>query len=219
MFYTNCPHSLSSNGHQGSSGGACTSVVTEYCQAWPTQKTPFAAEIEFFESKKRETVLRAHLDDYCRFYFEPREEIHNDLVEEYENQACTAFEVFQALFADHDEFSDEDSAIKLLSIARDEGKERVLAKLLAWMNELLSSLDMRDGIVDCKADSVRELADYLAPFTKTVNTLEGESPTPSSWPLAKRFGKFPLCQVEKLALTIPKRWVTVTSFEERARHC
>ncbi len=133
----------------------------------------------------RESVIRDHVDDYWTYEFESHDDLDEDTVQQYEERSNTALEVFQALFADREEFADEDSTEQFLSGAQDKGRQYLVDKFLIWTTSLLLSLESNENLVHCNADTVEELADDLEPFTKTVITLEGEPPVPSPWPIVE----------------------------------
>lgn len=93
--------------------------------------------------------------------------------------------MFQALFADRKEFADEDSTACFLNSGRDKGNNYLLDRFVTWADALVSKYKMKDGSVRRQAHTVAELADHVEPFTKTVSTLDGETPSPSPWPLVE----------------------------------
>jgi hypothetical protein len=159
--------------------------VIEYQKAWPQQDTPFAAEIVFFDAQRRKSILESHVDDYCRYHSELREDLDEDALDESEGRYNTALEVFQALFADRPEFMDDDSTSCFLQCGRDKGNKYLLDRFVTWTGAMVSKYKMKDGSVRRQAFTVVELANQVEPFAKTVSTLEGENPTPSPWPLVE----------------------------------
>ena len=139
----------------------------------------------FFDGEKRRSVLRCHVDDYFKFHSERREDLDRETLDEYENRYNTALEVFQALFADRKEFTDEHSTARFLDDGRNKGNKHLLDRIITWADALVSTYKMKDGSVRRQAYTVAELADHVEPFTKTVSTLDGEFPSPSPWPLVE----------------------------------
>lgn len=123
------------------------------------------------------------MNDFCRHKLEPRDDLDDEAVEELQSRCNTALEVFQALFGDRAEFADPLSISTFLNGATDKGNQYLLDRLITWADALVSKYTKKDGTVFRKAYTVAELTNQVEPFTKTVNTLEGETPTPSPWPL------------------------------------
>lgn len=123
------------------------------------------------------------MNDFCRYKAEPCDDLDDEAAEELESRCNTALEVFQALFGDRDEFADNLSISTFLNVAKDKGNQYLLDRLITWTDALVSKYTTKDDTVHRQAYTVAELANLVEPFTKTANTLEGETPTPSPWPL------------------------------------
>ncbi len=171
---------------QGEDGGACTFVITEYQQAWPTQTAPFKAEIELFELEQIQKILITHFQAYFKYHFQSNKGVDQDTLQELEAHATTAFEAFRALFADHREFQSEERAHEFLSRAKLMTDSIIPHKLSTWVELLMSKDGAVHGIIHLTADTAAELGRKLEPFVKMSSTLaDEEEPCPSPWPIVK----------------------------------
>lgn len=172
---------------KGSSGDACTSVITEFQQAWPGQLTPFRAEIQLFEPEQIEGLSKEHHRAYCNHVFGDKDGFEQDLLDEMELKSKTALEVFQALFADHQIFRNETAANSFLGGSKNTTEEAdVISKLVNWTIELASKHDAQDTLIYKDAHTAADLGVIIEPFIKTT-TLSGEDdiPCPSVWPIVQ----------------------------------
>ena len=159
--------------------------MTEYRQAWPSQKKPFAAEIVLFEQTKREAIIREHLRDYYVHFCESIHELDGDALEESEHRASTGLEAFRALFRDRAEFSSNDAASMFLSSATSESDTIILERLFAWTTQLLLTEQAGSGLAFCCADTAEELGGKLKRFVQTVTYPTEHDQVPSLWPIVK----------------------------------
>lgn len=113
----------------GADGGACTNVITEYHQAQPSQNAPFTAEITLFEQDSIQDTLAKHLDWYYRYVHESVKAMDQEELDELKAFAQTTVEVFQDLFADRDEFTDEESTKEFLEQASSASDPKMLQTL------------------------------------------------------------------------------------------
>ncbi|MCJ1396569.1 hypothetical protein MMC18_009460 [Xylographa bjoerkii] len=171
--------------NEGATGSACTCVVTEYQNAWPMQKKPFAAEIVFFEPTKREAFMREHFRDYYVHYCEPIDELDNDALEESEHRASTGFEAFRALFRDRAEFATDQAAILFLSSATSENDSTILDQIFSWTQQLVLAEQAASGLASYSADTAEELGGKLKRFVQTVSFPMGYDQVASLWPIVR----------------------------------
>jgi len=190
----------------GDDGKSVTYVVQEFGPPLPTQKTPFAAEVHFFD----QTACKENLKDYFRSYFrmaehdvgqaedDPTAETMEDLDEGAETVAQsqepvedsgiteTALEIFTALFANKEEFADEDAAKTFLATAKSDDDPEVVEQFELWVDELMDQLQLQDSRKFIEGADVEELTENIAPYTKTIAD-DGpvESRSPSLWPLVR----------------------------------
>ena len=172
---------------KGASGRAATCVITEYKNAWPGQKTPFMAEIKFYGLDKIRTIIRHEFGAYYNYSIA---DIGNESQEtQDELSACqeTAVEIFKALFADREEFCNEDAIEDFFSTATSAEDRNVLNTLVKWVERIMIEYGANDGLLRLNAYSVEELAGKVAPFTKTCTSMANDEGrlSPSLWPLVE----------------------------------
>ena len=175
---------------KGSSGGAVTSVVTEFHAFQPTQIQPFKVEIEMLEETHITDVLKVHLEQWYRYEMEDRSQYTAEDLEEFQLQANTACDTFKALFADRADFQrdgsfDSTKLDKFLKSARSGQDNRVLKLLRTWTTALLESISGSVEKIMLYADIVGELASKTERFMRTMEPSAGEMACPSPWPLVK----------------------------------
>ncbi|KAL9105754.1 MAG: hypothetical protein Q9187_008660, partial [Circinaria calcarea] len=152
---------------EGSSGSACTCVITEFMQAYPNQLAPFTAEIVFFDREAREVIIKEHLRDYYRYTSPVEEDTDPEILYQNELRATTALEVFQVMFADHDEFATDDTTKEFLNSADSEDDVAISAKLILWTEELLTHLKVVHNRVMRDGSSIEEIQGKLERFIRT----------------------------------------------------
>ena len=160
-------------------------MVTEYQHAWPSQKSPFAAEIVFFETSVIETIIKDHFREYYRYYCEPPDELEPAAQEEGLHLATTALEAFRALLCTHKEFETDESATEFLSSAESADDPVILNRIVSWTKQLMAKELVVDGIGARNADTPEELSGLLERFIKPVSVSEGERPIASLWPIVR----------------------------------
>ena len=175
---------------KGSSGGAVTSVVTEFHALQSTQLQTFKVEIEMLEETLIAAVLKIHLEQWYRYEMEDRSHYSTEDLEEFQSQANTACDTFKALFANRAEFERDgsfDSAKldKFLKSARSGHDDRILKLLRTWTAALLDNISGSAEKMVLYADTVAELASKTEPFMRTMEPSSGEMACPSPWPLVK----------------------------------
>ena len=161
-------------------------MITEFHQAWPTQIAPFKAEIDLFSLEQIKAILKGHFQAYYRHESQSKKGLDSEALDDLETHATTAFDAFQALFADHHEFQTETSARQFLSRASSELDSHILQKLFCWIELLLSKNGAKDGVIHLTAHTAADLMHEMEPFVKTnPNLVDEDDPRPSPWPIVK----------------------------------
>ena len=165
-------------------------MITEYRQASQTQVQPFHAEIELFSTEEIREMLRGHLEAYYEYHFNRQDELSEDELEIAELDAGTALKVFQALFADREEFRGQDRAQDFLRTARSSSDLAMLSDFMVWIEDLISLTGGDNGTVHRSSDSTEDLAIKLDSFVGINPILENENgetleALPSLWPIVK----------------------------------
>ena len=172
----------------GANGEACTNVITEYHQAQPAQTAPFMAEIILFEPSFVQHTLATHLGWYYRYIHRSVESMDQETTNELNARVDTATETFQALFADREEFCDEERTKEFLGQAQSPSDPKVLQTLFAWVQECISKCGAEGGVIRRSACAPEELGDEIEPFIKLCKHLRDDNDchVPSLWPLIQR---------------------------------
>lgn len=171
----------------GANGEACTNVITEYCQAEPSQKAPFVAKILLFEPISIEQTLKTHLDSYYRYVHGSVDTMDQEAIDELNANVSTALETLQALFANHEEFSHEDRTKEFLGQAQSTSDPKMLQKLFSWTQDTISRCGAEGGIICRSAYAPEDLASEIESFVKSCKHLldEDDCRVPSLWPLIR----------------------------------
>ena len=182
----------------GASGEACTNVITKYHQARPSQNAPFTAEIAFFEPSSIQRILVTHLGWYYRYVHRPDEIIDQETMDEIKAHGETAIETFQALFADRDEFSDDERTNDFLEQTKCASDPEMLRIFSGWIQNSMSKCGAAGGIVHRSASATEELASEIEQFVKPCRHVldENDCHVPSLWPLVKKVRYSVLAQVD-----------------------
>ena len=151
----------------------------------PTQTTPFAATAVLYDRPQREAILAELLKDYYTHHLEDREKLEPETVEEEELRARTAFEALRSLFADRDDFINEDAARIFLEKTTSPTDSRILAQLTLWTEELLARCGARNGQTHHCANNVEELRAAIEVYTIGSNFNDEKACSPSLWPLVR----------------------------------
>lgn len=153
-------------------GTACTSVITEYRLKAPHHSAPFTIEVEYLSEAEIEEIVKELLWDYRQLYLPGVEqELNADEYKKCCEQSELAWSTLGAAFGDRREFRKE-----LLRDSSDEAKERALALLLQWTQELDWPEGGSDGMWRSTAQDAEEccektgqfMENRLWPFTKVV---------------------------------------------------
>ena len=171
---------------KGASGRAATCVITEYKNAWPGQKTPFRAEIIFYGLDKIRTIIQ---DNFRAYYNYSIADIENEDQETKEElSACqeTALETFKALFANRDEFRNEEKIKNFFGTAKSERDKDILQILQKWVEKIMIQHGANDEVLCLNAHTVEDLASEVQPFANTCPYRDDDGrPTLSLWPLVE----------------------------------
>ena len=160
-------------------------MVIEFRQAPLSQKAPFAAEIEFFAVEKCQNMITTLFAQYVRY--QQRLQESEDALDE-NDDATTARECFQVLFADHPEFADDVTAEAFLSSATAVNDPKVLNKLLKWTLDILNLFMAERGVtLTLESDTAEGLVEQFMPFTRKVayGSYKGKPLAFSPWPLVQ----------------------------------
>ena len=135
-------------------------------------------------------MMREHLEAYYEYHFSRQDEISEDELETAELDAGTALKVFQALFADREEFRDQDRAQDFLRTAKSSSDIAILSDFAIWIENMISLVGSDGGIVHRSSDTTEDLAFNLEAFVGNNPTLEDEDgetfeASPSLWPIVK----------------------------------
>ena len=170
----------------GANGEACTNVITEYHEAQPSQKAPFMAEITLLEPPLMQRILMTQLGWYYRYVHKSGEIMDQEAIDELNDHVETATETFQALFADREEFSNEERTHEFLKQAQ-QSDLKMLQIFLDWIQESTSTCGAKDGIIRRYAHAPDELARRIERFVKSCRHLldERDCHVPSLWPLVR----------------------------------
>ncbi|ORY12845.1 hypothetical protein BCR34DRAFT_624118 [Clohesyomyces aquaticus] len=187
-------------------GDSCTYVVTEFVQASPMQKKPFAAEVELF---CRDVCLKM----VTGFFTQWAENTHKleARPEEYgeaDNDAARAArECLHQLFADKKEFRDLEAAEAFLSTARSSKDIKVLARLRKWTSDLLAYLSPDTlNSLNFETGTAKELLEQILPFMRTYDnaSFQGKPLRFSPWP----FGPSPgTCDINNFRVENANRYL------------
>lgn len=133
-------------------------------QAPQTQAEPFNAEIEVFNRNEIKEILSGHLQAYYEYHCNRAEDLTKNVLETAQLDADTGSNVFEALFADKEEFRDRKSSRKFLETATCSVDTKVLHKLLAWVKDLVSLHGGEKCTIHRSSDTPEEIGGSLVPF-------------------------------------------------------
>ena len=138
-----------------------------------------------FELRQIKVILR----EYYQAHFKHiRDTGDNETAsEELQKDADTAVEALQALFADHEEFRDEDNAREFLSAGTSDADPRIISTLESWMEELISRYGAQNGPIKRSADTTAEMSRILEPFVTMAESGAdcGDLQAASLWPIVR----------------------------------
>ena len=171
----------------GANGEACTNVITEYHQALPSQKTPFMAEITLEGPITVRRILQAHLGWFYSSLHLPIETMDQEAIDELNAHVSTAIEIFQELFADREECSNEERTREYLERAQSASDTKMLDQLCGWIQESISNYGAEGEILRRSAYAPDELANEIERFVKSCKHVldENDCHVPSLWPLVQ----------------------------------
>ena len=145
------------------------------------------AEIVLFSPDVIRSILKSHVEWYCKHNFEPKGELDQDVLDELEAQSTTAYEAFRILFADREEFYDEETTKAFFSRAASAVDDDILQTLQQWMLKTLAKVGIQSGLIYRSADTPEELEILVSPFIKTnqFHVDDDGQPIPSLWPVVE----------------------------------
>ncbi|KAL8700471.1 MAG: hypothetical protein Q9201_005432 [Fulgogasparrea decipioides] len=152
--------------------------------ARPSQTTRFKAEIVLFDEAKIKSILKGHLHDCWVNNNTVKEETDPDAFEDVKNKFDTAFEVFQALFADHEEFQDRTKMSQFLEDMESSEDDGILKKLLRWTDDAISINGAVNGLIYRSGESTQSFGHNIETFVK-MGVKRGPGATPSLWPVVR----------------------------------
>lgn len=180
--------SRTNSGLQGDDSESCTYVAIEFAQPSASQDASYAAEVHFFCLEECIQIII----DFAAQIFKANDKRKNrpDELDDMETeQANTALECLQKLFANHNEFADEISAEKFLSTARSAKDQKVLYKLHKWTSDILHKF-VPEGktSLTMTASNTKQLREKYVPFVKNHPnaSFNGEPLTFTPWPLVQK---------------------------------
>jgi hypothetical protein len=139
------------------SGAACTCVVTEYCYG---EGDGFEVQVEYFDREELEKQIAELLGSYRHFHLS--EELSEEEVGVYGEWANVAEDTFRAMFRGR--IGDVGSVLLGGRDGRDEdegaaegseGEERVLRKLMSWVDDMPHSTTASETFEDAESCSQR----------------------------------------------------------------
>ena len=131
-------------------------------------------------------MLQEHYANYYKFYVAPRDGLDGDELQVAETKATTAKDVFKALYADREEFQNDQLAKEYLNSGESEKDKGILSQLSHWASDMISQ--QRDGarVVSFTAGTAEDLSVKLEPFVEMKSKLDGEEcGSASYWPLIR----------------------------------
>jgi len=163
-------------------------VVTEFGAAFSCQENPFAAQVSYLSRDRIQQSLYKHINDYRVFQFpelRKDDDWNQDDHDHHELLARSALATCLALFCDTAEFESPCTSKQYLLDTKNQPVEQVVSRLLCWCDAILErSRDVR-GLSCVSADTARELAKNLAPFTSRRPSNSSGMQTPALWPLVE----------------------------------
>lgn len=145
------------------------------------------AEIKFYGLDKIRIIIQHEFRAYYNYSIA---DIDNE-DQETQDELCvcheTAVETFKALFANRDEFRNEDAIEGFFSTATSAEDKDILHTLHNWVEGIMTEYGADDGLICLNAHTVEELARKVEPFAKTCTNFANDQGrlTPSLWPLVE----------------------------------
>ncbi|KAH7093109.1 hypothetical protein FB567DRAFT_609442 [Paraphoma chrysanthemicola] len=174
-------------------GGACTCVITEFCQAPSTQTAPYAAEVQFFCLEMCRKLVR---DLFTQWYTvkEKQRQNSDDVDDEDLSKMSTARDCLNQLFADRLGFDSSETFMATATSAED---PKVLKQFMSWTDDI-HRMFIEDGetSVHFSSSTPETLTEQYHPFTR-------ECPNASFKGKPLRFTPWPLVQIVRVTLNSP----------------
>lgn len=145
------------------------------------------AEIKFYGLDKIRNIVQHEFRAYYNFTIANIDDENQETKDELSACQETAVEIFKALFANREEFRNEDTIEDFFGTAESAKDRDMLNTLIKWVERIMVEYGANDGLLCLNAYSVEELAGKVAPFTKTCTHVANDEvrPYPSLWPLVE----------------------------------
>lgn len=156
---------------------------------FPSQTSPFAAKVHFFNKKQIHNIVASLLAKFYRAVNkeDKEEEDDDDFDQQMSNvesfgEIRDTISAFMALFCDKEEFENEATARKFLKSAKSENDETMIRALVEMAHEVVQ--DRLDGkeVVTVETSTTEELLWALQPYTYQIGGIDGDGVV-SPWPL------------------------------------
>jgi len=173
----------------GDGGNSVTQVAQKFSKASADQKSSFLAEVCYLNRQERNSILRNCLRSSYDYLH------RNDGIEdpadrtdpgEDDREWTTAMQIFTAIFADRNEFMDEQSAEEFLRQASSSTDSSMLGEMERWVQDLLDSVCTVGDITQIEANHVMELNEQLRPYISKSKAAVADTimeSSPSLWPM------------------------------------
>ncbi|KAH7083176.1 hypothetical protein BKA63DRAFT_584450 [Paraphoma chrysanthemicola] len=174
-------------------GGACTCVITEFCQSPSTQNAPYAAEVQFFCLEMCRKLVR---DLFTQWYTvkEKQRQNSDDVDDEDLSKMSTARDCLNQLFADRLGFGSSETFMATATSAED---PKVLKQFMSWTDDI-HHMFIEDG-----ETSVHFSSSTPETLTEQYHLFTRECPNASFRGKPLRFTPWPLVQIIRVTLNSP----------------
>ena len=166
----------------GAGSRACTNNTIEYSYCFENQMAPFEIHVYFKDFKERCETLKGLLQRYVMHQQTAldagTEEFSHSFME-----AESALEIFQTMFRDYDEFSNDKNSRRFLGDATISRNDLRLTKMCDWLEQLVSKYQPDNNVMRLEANTPVELSKKIEPFVRTPSVGFGGSIPSSPWPI------------------------------------
>lgn len=144
------------------------------------------AEIKFYGLDKIRTIIQHEFQAYYNFSIANIDDEDQEIRDELSACQETALEIFKALFANTEEFSNEDTIEDFFSNAKSAGDKDILRILQKRIETTMIECGVEDGLLCLNAHTEDELGGKIEPFANTCTDVDDKGRrTPSLWPLVE----------------------------------
>lgn len=144
------------------------------------------AEIRFYGLGKIRTIIQHEFRAYYNYSIADIDNKDQETREELSACQETALETFKALFANRDEFRNEEAIECFFSTAKSAEDNDILHILQKWVEMTMVEYEADNGLLCLNAHTGEELAGKVEPFANTCTDVDDKGrPIPSLWPLVK----------------------------------